>query len=94
MGAIVTSWPRLKAFERLGIIVKANWCEVFPMLCTVTDAKVDLDEEGMRVEVEGNIRWGGGLSCSARTAAVRRYLRQLNLNDSGTVGMSPPRSAL
>lgn len=30
----------------------------FPALCTVTDAKGDLDMAGMRVEVEANIEWG------------------------------------
>ena len=44
-------------------MVKPNWAGVFPALCTVTDAKGDLDVAGMRAEVEANIEWGADGVC-------------------------------
>ena len=44
-------------------MVKPNWTGVFPALCTVTDAKGDLDVAGMRAEVEANIEWGADGVC-------------------------------
>ena len=44
-------------------MVNPDWGGVFPALCTVTDEKGDLDEEGMRAEVEANIRWGADGVC-------------------------------
>jgi 4-hydroxy-tetrahydrodipicolinate synthase len=44
-------------------MVKPDWRGVFPALCTVTDANGNLDEEGMRAEVEANIRWGADGVC-------------------------------
>ena len=44
-------------------MVKPDWAGVFPALCTVTDAKGDLDVAGMRAEVEANIEWGADGVC-------------------------------
>lgn len=44
-------------------MVNPSWAGVFPALCTVTDAKGDLDVAGMRAEVEANIEWGADGVC-------------------------------
>ena len=44
-------------------MVKPDWAGVFPALCTVTDAKGDLDVAGMRAQVEANIEWGADGLC-------------------------------
>ena len=44
-------------------MVKPDWAGVFPALCTVTDAKGDLDVAGMRAQVEANIGWGADGLC-------------------------------
>lgn len=45
------------------IMVKPDWAGVYPALCTVTDAKGDLDVAGMRAQVEANIEWGAEGVC-------------------------------
>lgn len=44
-------------------MVKPDWAGVYPALCTVTDAKGDLDVTGMRAQVEANIEWGANGVC-------------------------------
>jgi 4-hydroxy-tetrahydrodipicolinate synthase len=44
-------------------MVKPDWAGVFPALCTVTDAKGNLDVVGMRAQVEANIEWGADGLC-------------------------------
>jgi dihydrodipicolinate synthase/N-acetylneuraminate lyase len=44
-------------------MVKPDWSGVFPALCTVTDAKGNLDVEGMRAQVDANVEWGADGVC-------------------------------
>ncbi|HIH88599.1 TPA: dihydrodipicolinate synthase family protein [Candidatus Bathyarchaeota archaeon] len=44
-------------------MVKPDWSGVFPALCTVTDAKGNLDVAGMRAQVDANIEWGADGVC-------------------------------
>jgi 4-hydroxy-tetrahydrodipicolinate synthase len=44
-------------------MAKPDWSGVFPALCTVTDAKGNLDVEDMRAQVEANIKWGANGVC-------------------------------
>jgi dihydrodipicolinate synthase/N-acetylneuraminate lyase len=44
-------------------MAKPDWSGVFPALCTVTDAKGNLDVDGMKAQVEANIEWGANGVC-------------------------------